>query len=109
MRSLSALALLAAVLAVGGSAAAEECTNPNALGGSRTLVVDPAAMPLIGAMSYHDSLSLPHHEVVLTFDDGPLPPHTEHVLEILASECVKATYFMVGQMAAGQPEGVGKG
>ena len=110
MRSLSALALLAAALAVavGGSAAAEECTNPNALGVNRTLVVDPAAMPLIGTMSYHDSLPLADHEVVLTFDDGPLPPHTEHVLEILASECVKATYFMVGQMAAAHPEWVRK-
>jgi peptidoglycan/xylan/chitin deacetylase (PgdA/CDA1 family) len=48
-------------------------------------------------------LPLDDHEVVLTFDDGPLPPHTEHVLQILASECVKATYFMVGQMAAAHP------
>ena len=110
MRSLSALALLAIALSVAASglAAAEECSNPNALGVSRTLVVDPAAMPLIGTMSYHDSLALEDHEVVLTFDDGPLPPHTGHVLEILASECVKATYFMVGQMAAAHPDWVRK-
>jgi peptidoglycan/xylan/chitin deacetylase (PgdA/CDA1 family) len=110
MRSLSALALLAIALSVAasGPAAADECSNPNALGVRRTLVVDPAAMPQVGTMSYHDSLPLEDHEVVLTFDDGPLPPHTEHVLEILASECVKATYFMVGEMAVAHPEWVRK-
>ena len=110
MRSWSALALLAIALSVAasGPAAADECSNPNALGVRRTLVVDPAAMPQVGTMSYHDSLPLEDHEVVLTFDDGPLPPHTEHVLEILAPACVKATYFMVGQMAAAHPEWVRK-
>jgi peptidoglycan/xylan/chitin deacetylase (PgdA/CDA1 family) len=105
MRSLSARAVLvAALFAVSGGVAAAECDNPNALGVSRTLVVDPVALPLIGTMSYHDTLPLEDHEVVLTFDDGPLPRHTEPVLNILASECVKATYFMIGQMATAYPE-----
>jgi peptidoglycan/xylan/chitin deacetylase (PgdA/CDA1 family) len=107
MRSLGALALLVAI-AASGTAAADECTNPNALGVSRTMTVDPAALPLIGTMSYHDSLPLADHEVVLTFDDGPLPPHTGAILEILASECVKATYFMVGRMATAFPDWVHK-
>src|SRR5262249_45225256 len=42
-------------------------------------------------------------EVVLTFDDGPVPRYTNSVLETLASECVKATFFMVGQMARAYP------
>jgi peptidoglycan/xylan/chitin deacetylase (PgdA/CDA1 family) len=42
--------------------------------------------------------------VVLTFDDGPLPPYTARILEILASECVKANYFVVGRMARGYPD-----
>jgi peptidoglycan/xylan/chitin deacetylase (PgdA/CDA1 family) len=110
MRSLGALALLAAVwsAAACGAVAAEECTNPNALGVSRTLTIDPAAWPLIGTMSYHDSLPLADHEVVLTFDDGPIPPHTGAILDILALECVKATYFMVGEMANAHPEWVRK-
>jgi peptidoglycan/xylan/chitin deacetylase (PgdA/CDA1 family) len=110
MRSLGALALLAAVwsAAACGTVAAEECTNPNALGVSRTLTIDPAAWPLIGTMGYHDSLPLADHEVVLTFDDGPIPPHTGAILDILASECVKATYFMVGEMANAHPEWVRK-
>ena len=107
MRSLGALALLVAI-AAGSTAAADECTNPNALGVSRTMAVDPAALPLIGTMSYHDTLPLADHEVVLTFDDGPLPPHTGAILDILASECVQATYFMVGRMAAAFPEWVHK-
>ncbi len=110
MRSLGALAMLVAALSapVGGTAVAAECENPNALGVSRTLTVDPAALPLIGTMSYRDSLPLGDHEVVLTFDDGPLPRYTEQILNILASECVKATYFMVGHMASAYPEWVRK-
>ena len=50
------------------------------------------------------SLPLADHEVVLTFDDGPLPPYTDQVLAILAAECVKATYFMVGNMANAYPD-----
>jgi peptidoglycan/xylan/chitin deacetylase (PgdA/CDA1 family) len=42
--------------------------------------------------------------VVLTFDDGPLPPYTSRILDQLASECVKATFFMVGRMVRGYPQ-----
>ncbi|MCB1411508.1 MAG: polysaccharide deacetylase family protein [Xanthobacteraceae bacterium] len=80
--------------------------NPNALGTSRTLVVDPMEHPRIGTMQYAETLPLRDHEVVLTFDDGPLPPHSNQVLKILASECVKATFFIIGRMAHQFPEGV---
>jgi hypothetical protein len=74
----SALAatVAASLLAISGATHAAECENPDALGVSRTLEVDPAALPKIGIMSYHDSLPLNDHEIVITFDDGPLPPHT---------------------------------
>src|SRR6266550_5100904 len=49
------------------------------------------------------TLPLNDLEVVLTFDDGPLPRYTNRILETLASECVKATFFMVGQMARAYP------
>jgi peptidoglycan/xylan/chitin deacetylase (PgdA/CDA1 family) len=103
-----ALTVAASLLAMGAAAHAAECENPDALGVSRTLEVDPAALPKIGIMSYHDSLPLNDHEIVITFDDGPLPPHTEKILEILAAQCVKATYFMVGRMATAYPESVRK-
>jgi peptidoglycan/xylan/chitin deacetylase (PgdA/CDA1 family) len=42
--------------------------------------------------------------VVLTFDDGPSPRYTDRILAALANECVKATFFMVGEMAKTFPE-----
>ncbi len=41
--------------------------------------------------------------MVITFDDGPLSPSTSHILDALAKECVKATFFMVGRMARAYP------
>lgn len=40
----------------------------------------------------------------LTFDDGPDPAHTPRVLDILASERVPATFFLIGRRAARAPE-----
>jgi peptidoglycan/xylan/chitin deacetylase (PgdA/CDA1 family) len=54
-------------------------------------------------MQYKQILPLKDHEVVLTFDDGPLPPYTNAILDTLASQCVKASYFLVGQMARSYP------
>jgi peptidoglycan/xylan/chitin deacetylase (PgdA/CDA1 family) len=54
-------------------------------------------------MQYPDTLPLNDKEVVLTFDDGPVPPYSNEILDILASQCVKATYFMVGEMARAYP------
>lgn len=109
MRSLRSIVVIVAWLAAAsGTVLAADCENPDALGVSRTLTVDPAGMPLVGTMSYRDSLPLGDHEVVLTFDDGPLPLYTEQILNILASECVKATFFIVGGMANAHPEWVRK-
>src|ERR1700741_955927 len=58
----------------------------------------------IGTMNYAETLPLVDKEVVLTFDDGPLPPYTNKILDILAAECVKATYFIVGTMAKAYPD-----
>ena len=56
---------------------ASECPrNPNALGTSRVIVVDPVDHPRVGTLQYHETLPLNDHEVVLTFDDGPLAPYT---------------------------------
>ncbi|MDP3689781.1 MAG: polysaccharide deacetylase family protein [Bradyrhizobium sp.] len=91
------------------AALAADCPgNPDALGTSRTLVVDPREHPRIGAMQYAETLPLAAGEVVLTFDDGPLPKYSNRILEILASQCVKATFFLVGRQAQANPEGVRK-
>lgn len=87
--------------------ATESCpANPDAIGTSRTITVDPATLPRIGSMQYHHTLPLKDHEVVITFDDGPLPPYTNRILDILAENCVKVTYFLVGQMAHAYPDTV---
>src|SRR3954451_17109664 len=109
-RARQAAGLLLGVMACGLAAmpaSAADCPgNPGALGTSRTLVVDPKEHPRIGTMQYAETLPLQDHEVVLTFDDGPLPPHSGKVLDILASQCVKATFFIIGRMARSFPEGV---
>jgi peptidoglycan/xylan/chitin deacetylase (PgdA/CDA1 family) len=104
MRSLKLALCGLAVCGVTAVNAADCPGNPDALGTSRTIVVDPSEHPRIGTMQYHETLPLEDHEVVLTFDDGPLPPRSTRLLEILASECVKATYFMVGRMARSFPD-----
>src|SRR5262249_11287951 len=42
-------------------------------------------------------------KVALTFDDGPDPEHTPKVLDVLARENVKGTFFLIGQRAAAAP------
>ena len=96
---------LCAVVAAFAPARAADCPgNPDALGTSRVITVDPTEHRRIGAMQYPESLPLEDKEVVLTFDDGPIPPYTNRVLETLASECVKATFFMVGRQARAFPD-----
>src|SRR5262249_29982920 len=99
------IAVCAILVLLIGTADAEQCP-PGALGVSRTLVVDPTEHPRVGSMQYPETLPLNDHEVVLTFDDGPIPRYTTPILETLASECVKATFFMVGQMARAYPSAV---
>jgi peptidoglycan/xylan/chitin deacetylase (PgdA/CDA1 family) len=41
--------------------------------------------------------------VALTFDDGPTEPWTSRVLDILKERGVKATFFVVGEHAKGNP------
>jgi peptidoglycan/xylan/chitin deacetylase (PgdA/CDA1 family) len=101
---LARIIFLFAALCGGAAAAAGECPGiPDALGTSRTIVVDPREHGRIGTMDYAETLPLVDREVVLTFDDGPIPPYTGKILDILAAQCVKATYFMVGDMAKEYP------
>src|SRR6266566_5113726 len=75
------------------TASAADCPgHPGALGTSRTLVVDPRQHPRIGTMQYAETL----------------PLSSNQVLDILASQCVKATFFIIGRMAQSAPEGVRK-
>ena len=106
MRLVGFFFLFTFVAGTGGPAwaSADACPrNPNALGTSRVLTIAPSEFKKIGRMYYKQTLPLNDHEVVITFDDGPLPPYSDIILETLASQCVKATYFLIGRMARQYP------
>ena len=44
--------------------------------------------------------------VALTYDDGPNPPYTEGLLDVLAKHNVKATFFLIGKRIERYPETV---
>jgi peptidoglycan-N-acetylglucosamine deacetylase len=105
MRWVSVALILVGVLCGLAAGNAAECPgNPDAIGTSRIITIDPAQHARLGTMQYGETLPLADKEIVLTFDDGPLPPYTSRILDILASECVKATYFIVGRMARAYPD-----
>ena len=52
--------------------------------------------------SIHD-IALRDREVILTFDDGPVPGRTGRILDALDRYGVKATFLVVGQMAKANP------
>ncbi len=90
-----------------GSSAPEPCrARPGQLGVSRVLEIDTTRGPRFGLQQYPDHDFLRDGEVVLTFDDGPQRRYTRMVLEALAAHCTQATFYMVGQMAIGDPEAV---
>jgi len=107
IRSLAPLALLLLCAApLAPATAAETCPDPDkALGVSRIVDIDTKSGPLFGAFSKYEREPrfLGPKEVVLTFDDGPLPRHTKPILDTLDKFCTKATFFYVGEMAMAYP------
>jgi peptidoglycan/xylan/chitin deacetylase (PgdA/CDA1 family) len=99
------LALALTALASHGPAAAQGAAGAcpsDRLGTSRTLTLkrEYAEYGTVG----HAPLPLAKGEVVLTFDDGPRPETVNRVLDALADQCVRATFFMVGQNLVAHPE-----
>src|SRR5260370_31311069 len=97
-------ASLVASMAWIAAAKAADCPRKGPLGTSRILRVDAATTPRVGLKSFPQTLPLGDHEVVLTFDDGPWPPTTPRVLAALASECVQATFFLIGKPSSEHPD-----
>ena len=89
--------------ALAATAHAAPCPRPGTLGTSRVLEVDVSTTPRVGLQSFPETLPLADHEVVLTFDDGPWPPTTSRVLSALAQQCVRATYFLIGEHVSEHP------
>jgi len=93
----------AAAIATAANGAAPCPGNADALGTARVLEVDAATTPRVGRKQFPQTLGLAPKEVVLTFDDGPWPGTTERILEALAQECVRATFFLIGRNALARP------
>lgn len=105
----SALMLAVLLLGTGLSSAnaAETCAKPeSALGVSRIVEIEAKSGPLYGEFTKYEKEPrfLGPKEVVLTFDDGPMPKYTKPILEALDKFCTKATFFNVGEMAAAYPD-----
>ena len=80
--------------------------HPNAIGVARTVEIDTSTGPIFGDITKatKETSFLNPKEVVLTFDDGPMPWITSSILDTLDAHCTKATFFSVGQMAIAYPE-----
>ena len=89
-----------------GSTSAGGCAGkPDAMGVSRVVEIDPADGPYYGVETKFPRKPsfLKQKEIVLTFDDGPMPWITKSILDTLDTFCVKATFFSIGQMAQNYP------
>jgi peptidoglycan/xylan/chitin deacetylase (PgdA/CDA1 family) len=75
------------------------CNNPDALGLSRVVEIDTMGGPAFGTEHFKQYDFLRDGEVVLTFDDGPWPHNTAMVLKALQDNCIKATFFEIGEHA----------
>ncbi len=90
MRRRAALAAGIALVAVGGYAAYEAAEAPG--------------NQLFGPTVVRGAANLP--EVALTYDDGPNPPYTDRILDVLREEHVSATFFLVGRAVDAYPSTV---
>jgi peptidoglycan/xylan/chitin deacetylase (PgdA/CDA1 family) len=86
--------------------ASSDCADPaKALGVSRVIEIDASGGPMFGSATKRqkEPRFLAPDEVVLTFDDGPVPWVTQPILDTLDEFCTKATFFSVGEMALTYP------
>jgi len=80
------------------------CDKPGGMGLSRVVEIDTTGGPGFGFEHFKQYDFLRPNEVVLTFDDGPWPGNTPAVLKALADDCLKATFFEIGEHAIWHPE-----
>ena len=80
------------------------CDKPGSMGLTRIVEIDTTGGPGFGFEHFKQYDFLRDKEVVLTFDDGPWPGNTPAVLKALTDECLKATFFEIGEHATWHPE-----
>ncbi len=97
----------AAAAAPSAAAAANNipaCDKPGGMGLSRIVEIDATGGPGFGFEHFKQYDFLRDKEIVLTFDDGPWPENTPAVLQALADNCLKATFFEIGKHAMWHPQ-----
>ena len=102
---LALLALTAAHAPVSAEPARPCDETGRGIGISRTIEIDASTGALFGSVTkqVREASFLKQKEVVLTFDDGPMPWVTKSILDTLDTFCTKATFFPVGRMALAYP------
>ena len=85
------------------SSHAKSCKGQDRLGVHRTVNLNTSGGKRYGSSHGRDVRFLKKKEVVLTFDDGPVPTTTNKILHELEQHCAKATFFMVGSMVRANP------
>jgi peptidoglycan/xylan/chitin deacetylase (PgdA/CDA1 family) len=83
---------------------APACDKPGGMGLERIVQIDTVGGPAFGFEHFKQYDFLRDHEVVLTFDDGPWPVNTPMVIKALTDQCLKATFFEIGEHAMWHPE-----
>jgi len=101
------VAALAALILSACVASAAEC-GPDKLGTERVQPVGTQGGLEVGLKTYPRTIPLADHEVILTFDDGPDAVNTPKILDALAAECVRATFFEIGRNAESLPAIAGR-
>jgi peptidoglycan/xylan/chitin deacetylase (PgdA/CDA1 family) len=112
LRIVLALSVLGAAAAAHAATSDYDCAyDPKTTHLSRIVAADSTGGPVYGVTindadnkSQRRTLDLHDHEIVLTFDDGPLGANTQSILDTLQRHCVKALFFSVGKMALAQPK-----
>ena len=101
----ASLALMAVHTPLSAQPASTCSQTGRGIGISRTIEIDASTGALFGSVTKQarEASFLKHKEVVLTFDDGPMPWVTKSILDTLDTFCTKATFFSVGRMALAYP------
>ena len=57
-----------------------------------------------GSSKTDSSITVSGRFIALTFDDGPYPPYTERLLDLLKKKKARATFFLVAEQAQRHPD-----
>jgi peptidoglycan-N-acetylglucosamine deacetylase len=90
MRCVTGLLFLLSVLTAGAQDTTQNQASPS-----------PAPSPLKPATYFQAHVDQPY--VAMTFDDGPSAANTPRLLDMLKQRNIKATFFLIGQNAAANP------